>query len=147
MPKEYLSNHKEETKGGDSGTGRAEPHGIGTYLKEETDVMAYERRGLEQAMETQWGKVNERRRPQRNQDNGPVQGNHLKQHPLLNIQRFDGIDSNLNPSPLNSQEALIEAENELREQEKEKQLRKELQLGNTPENNPAYSRTPRMTRG
>lgn len=116
-----------------SGTGRAKPKGIDgvpvTYLVEETEFMQYERRGLEQQVERQFATVEERKKPQRQEGNTPGgTQDKMKQHPLLDSQRFDGIDPSLNPAPFGNQEAMIEFENERREQEKEKQLR----LGNMP---------------
>ena len=99
-----------------------------TYLLEETEEMHYERRGLEQKVERQLAYVEERRKPVRSHDSGPGQAESLKQHPLLDSQRFDGIDPSVNPAPFGNQEAMIEFENERREQELEKQLR----LGNVP---------------
>ena len=119
--------------GSSSGTGRAKPQGSDgfpvTYLVEETEFMQYERRGLEQQVERQFASVEERRKPQRKEGNTPGGAqDKMKQHPLLDSQRFDGIDPSLNPAPFGNQEAMIEFENERREQEMEKQLR----LGNMP---------------
>ena len=58
---------------------------------------------------------------------GELQNNML-QHPMLTSQRFDGIDSPLNPEPPLNTEARREFDNERRNQEQEKQLR----LGNMP---------------
>lgn len=128
-----------------SGTGRIKPHeGEGfptTYLIEETEFMQYERRGLEQQVERQLASVEERRKPQRKDGNTPGgMQEKMKQHPLLDSQRFDGIDPNLNPAPFGNQEAMIEFENERREQEMEKQLR----LGNMPKMGRNMTPEPRM---
>lgn len=127
-----------------SGTGRIKPHGDEgfptTYLVEETEFMQYERRGLEQQVERQLASVEERRKPQRKEDNGPGVQEKMKQHPLLDSQRFDGIDPSLNPAPFGNQEAMIEFENERREQEMDKQLR----LGNMPKMGRSMTPEPRM---
>jgi hypothetical protein len=60
------------------------------------------------------------------QEEAPENG--MLQNPWLNSQRFDGIDSNLNPEPPLNSDARREFDNERREQEMEKQLR----LGNMP---------------
>ena len=115
-----------------TGTGRIKPKdGEGfpaTYLVEETEQMNYERRGLEQQIERQLARVEERRKPKRDNNSGPGVQEKMKQHPLLDSQRFDGIDPNLNPAPFGNQEAMIEFENQQREQKLEQQLR----LGNMP---------------
>lgn len=120
------------TSGGSSGTGRIKPReneGFTSYLPEENEYMGYERRGLEQQVERQLAGVEERKKPQRKEGNEPggVEQK-LRQHPLLDSQRFDGIDPGLNPAPFGIQEAEIAFENERREQAQEKQLR----LGNMP---------------
>jgi hypothetical protein len=129
---------------GGTGTGRIKPHGDEgfptTYLVEETEFMQYERRGLEQQVERQLASVEERRKPQRKEDNGPGLQEKMKQHPLLDSQRFDGIDPSLNPAPFGNQEAMIEFENERREQEMDKQLR----LGNMPKMGRSMTPEPRM---
>ncbi len=127
-----------------SGTGRFTPFGDEgfptTYLIEETEFMQYERRGLEQQIERQLASVEERRKPQRKEGgNSPGMQEKMKQHPLLDSQRFDGIDPNLNPAPFGNQEAMIEFENERREQEMEKQLR----LGNMPKMGHSMTPEPR----
>jgi len=127
-----------------SGTGRLKPReGEGvpvTYLVEETEYMQYERRGLEQQIERQLASVEERKKPQRKESNGPGEQEKMKQHPLLDSQRFDGIDPSLNPAPFGNQEAMIEFENERREQNLEKQLR----LGNMPKMGRNMTPEPRM---
>ncbi len=128
---------------GGSGAGRIKPHegeGFTSYLIEENEYMGYERRGLEQKVEAQLARVEERRKPQRKNNDGPGVQESIKQHPLLDSQRFDGIDPNLNPAPFGNQEAMIEFENERREQEMEKQLR----LGNMPKMGRSNTPEPRM---
>lgn len=121
--------------GGSSGSGRIKPkdgEGFASYLVEETDQMRYERRGLEQQVERRLGRVEERKKPQRKTENTLTNGQEhmMKQHPLLDSQRFDGIDSSLNPAPFGNEEAKIAFENEKREQDQEKQLR--MGLNNAP---------------
>lgn len=134
----FVKDKHEQDDESDSGTssggaGRIKPkegEGFTSYLVEESEFMAYERRGLEQLVERQLASVEERKKPQR--DNGNTPGGmeqKLKQHPLLDSQKFDGIDPGLNPAPFGNEEATIAFENEKREQDKEKQLR----LGNMPQ--------------
>lgn len=129
---------------GGAGTGRIKPKdGEGfptTYLIEETEFMNYERRGLEQKVEGQFARVEERRKPKRDNNSGPGVQEQMKQHPLLDSQRFDGIDPSLNPAPFGNQEAMIEFENERREQKMEQQLR----LGNMPKMGRSMTPEPRM---
>ncbi len=130
-----------DSDSGSSGTGRIKPkegEGFVSYLPEETEHMAYERRGLEQQVERQLAGVEERKKPRRETGNEPGGTEQkLRQHPLLDSQRFDGIDPGLNPAPFGNQEAEIAFENEQREQNMEKQLRLGLapKMGksNTPE--------------
>ena len=139
------SNSGSASSSGGTGTGRIKPPGgevfPTTYLVEETEFMQYERRGLEQQVERQLASVEERRKPQRKADGpGPGQQEKMKQHPLLDSQRFDGIDPSLNPAPFGNQEAMIQFENERREQEMDKQLR----LGNMPKMGRSMTPEPRM---
>ena len=100
-----------------------------SYLVEETEFMGYERRGLEQQVERQLARVEDRKKPERQLGNTPGQQEQkIKQHPLLDSQRFDGIDPGLNPAPFGIESAEIDFENKQREQQLEKQLR----LGNMP---------------
>lgn len=136
-PEEQDSGSNSSSSSG-SDSGRRKPRdgeGFTTYLVEENEQMGYERRGLEQQIERQLATVQERKRPQREVGNAPggVEQN-IKQHPLLNSQRFDGIDPGLNPAPFGNQEAQIAFENERREQDQEKQLR----LGNMPKMGNSY---------
>lgn len=130
-----LAVEEEDDEGGSSGSKSGGEGGRVTYLEEESEWMGYARRGLEQHVERQLSQVEERRKPQReNTGNEPGLEQKLKQHPLLDSQRFDGIDPGLNPAPFGNEEALIAFENERREQEKEKQLR----LGNVPKMGNSY---------
>lgn len=121
-----------DSGGASGGAGRIKPkegEGFTSYLLEETEQMAYERRGLEQQVERAIAGVEERKKPQKNTGETPGgTEKKLRQHPLLDSQRFDGIDPGLNPAPFGNQEAEIAFENEQREQQMEKQLR----LGNMP---------------
>lgn len=60
----------------------------------------------------------------------------LMQNPLLDSQRFDGYDPNVNPSTIDNPDARREFDNERRNQEQEKQLRLGLSPGNTRKFNP-----------
>lgn len=142
--KDTPKNEEDDSQGGKAGgssggSGRRKPPGGDafptTYLVEETEQMQYERRGLEQVVERQLATVEERRKPKRDYNNeGPGQQEQIKQHPLLDSQRFDGIDPSLNPAPFGNEQAVIDFENERREQDKEKQLR----LGNMPKMGNSY---------
>ncbi len=116
---------------GDSGTGELKPDHIDlpSMLREETRAMEIRQRELEQSGHRQYGRINAREKD----PNEPRQGNELgmenngiKAHPLLQNQRFDGVDSNLNPAPPDNPDALAQFENERQEQERQKELR----LGN-----------------
>jgi len=63
----------------------------------------------------------------------------LMQNPLLDTQRFDGYDPNVNPSTIDNPDARREFDNERRRQEQEKQLR----LGLSPNNAKKFK--PKMT--
>lgn len=116
-----LNAQKEEEEGGTGG-------GIGELSPEEIVRLAAIRRQLEQAGHRRYARVNVRFKPESvpSQGYGPRQT--LKQHPWLITQRFDGIDKSLSADPRYHPDAAREFENEMREQEKEKQLR----LGNAP---------------
>lgn len=111
-----------------------------SYLVEETEMMARQRREMEQDGHRHYARVQARTHadPSQNQNanmaasEGAVQNNIL-QNPWLNSQRFDGVDPNLSPEPPLNSEAGREFDNERREQEMEKQLR----LGNMPRVSPA----------
>jgi hypothetical protein len=62
----------------------------------------------------------------------------LMQNPLLDNQRFDGIDPNVNPVPAMNTEARTEFDNIKREQELQKQLR----LGLSPDNAKQFNAKP-----
>lgn len=112
------------------------PQGKASYLVDETVSMDRQRRLEEQAGHRQLAKVNARAHSDEVQvtREGELQ-NSILQHPLLDGQRYDGIDPNLNPEPPLNTEARREFDNERREQEMEKQLR----LGNMPK----FSSTPK----
>jgi ssDNA-binding Zn-finger/Zn-ribbon topoisomerase 1 len=110
-----------------------------SILVEETETMDRERRLAEQEGHRRRARVNARehaeRQAQQQQGLQERYENTLMQHPMLNNQRFDGIDPNVNPEPALNTNARREFDNERREQEKEKQLR----LGNMPK----FSTTPK----
>lgn len=104
-----------------------------SYLKNETTKMDRQRRILEQTGHRQLARVKAREHADPDLTAAaPSQGeefeNGMMQHPFLNTQRFDGIDSNVNPAPPLNTDARREYDNQRREQELEKQLR----LGNMP---------------
>lgn len=101
----------------------------GSYLAAETFLMEQQRRLDEQQGHRQFAKVNakEHSEPLAASPEGELQNN-IEQHPDFNSQRYDGIDPNENPiPPLNSA-----ARREYDNAQREKQLRKELTLGNMP---------------
>ncbi|CAM2859038.1 Smr/MutS family protein [Legionella worsleiensis] len=104
--------------------------GNSSFLVAETKAMERKRRLAEQQGERQLAPVIAREHSDvehQASPEGELQ-NTILQHPVLDSQRFDGIDPNLNPEPPLNSEARREFDNERREQEKEKQLR----LGNMP---------------
>lgn len=101
-----------------------------SFLVVETKAMERQRRLAEQQGERRIALV--KAREHSNQEAQPaLEGqlqNSILQHPELASQRFDGIDSPLNPEPPLNTDARREFDNERRNQEQEKQLR----LGNMP---------------
>lgn len=117
------------------------PDGRETFLVDETKAMENERRLQEQRGHRKFARINAR---ERSLEDAPSQGNELsmgqgpKEHPFLQSQRFDGVAPNVSPAPDIGTDARREFDNELREQEKEKQLR----LGNELQNKNEYSHRP-----
>lgn len=117
----------------DIDVGRATKRGrnSGSILIAETKAMERSRRLMEQQGERKLASVKAREHSTEEQTQPRPEGelqNNILQHPALDSQRFDGVDTNLNPEPPLNTEARREFDNERREQEKEKQLR----LGNMP---------------
>ncbi|AUH71864.1 putative Smr domain protein [Legionella sainthelensi] len=108
-----------------------------SILVAETKAMERQRRLAEQQGERRLASV--KAREHSNQEAQPSPEGELQnsilQHPELNSQRFDGVDSALNPEPPLNTEARREFDNERRNQEQEKQLR----LGHMPK----FTNTPR----
>lgn len=122
-----------ESTGGTSrggATGRGKRKYVDSYLVEETTHMERERRLAEQHGHRKLARVHAREHHEQEQQPAPEGElqNSIMQHPKLDNQRFDGIDTNLNPEPPLNTEARREYDNERRNQEMEKQLR----LGNMP---------------
>ena len=93
--------------------------------------MAREQRLAEQLGHRRLAKLHAREHKEEQEHQAAPEGelqNSILQHPILDNQRFDGVDPNLNPEPPLNTEARREYDNEKREQEMEKQLR----LGNMP---------------
>lgn len=139
-----LRGDDDDDQGGDTDIGEAKPDGIDLpgSLKKETKDMENARREQEQKGHRQFGKVNASDRSIQDTP-GQEHGHGLKEHPLLAAnQRFDGVDTSLNPHPVDNQDARREFDNERREQEKEKQLR----LGYDPKqrNEKTLTSTPTM---
>lgn len=138
-----MSNDKEEPR--DNLAGRS-PFGKRSFsvLVDETRAMAREQRLAEQEGHRRLAKVNAREHPEEGQrPNAPdaeLQNNNMSQHPapMFNSQRFDGIDTTLNPAPDLNTEARLKYDNERREQEMEKQerLQNVLGLGKRPKFSP-----------
>jgi DNA-nicking Smr family endonuclease len=101
-----------------------------SFLVVETKAMERQRRLAEQQGERKLASVKAREHSDYEAQPGPEGElqNSIIQHPALASQRFDGIDSPLNPEPPLNTDARREFDNERRNQEMEKQLR----LGNMP---------------
>lgn len=103
-----------------------------SYLVDDTPGMDRVRRLAEQDGHRRLAKVHAREHSEASQQQEPVpEGelqNNILQNPWLDSQRFDGVDTNLNPEPALNAEAKREFDHERQQQEMEKQLR----LGNTP---------------
>lgn len=102
-----------------------------SYLVDDTPEMDRARRLAEQEGHRRLAKVHAREHAPQNQQQLAAEGelqNNILQNPWLDSQRFDGVDTNLNPVPALNEEAGKEFDNERQQQEMEKQLR----LGNTP---------------
>lgn len=125
----------------DGGTGlpTRKPPGFegGSFLVDETFLMDREQREAEQQGHRQLAKVNAREHHEEQQKSvpeGELQ-NSIHQHPWLDRQIFDGIDTGpLSPDPPLNSEAYTEMQN----REREEQLEKQLRLGNMPK----FSSTP-----
>jgi hypothetical protein len=132
----------EEDEGGEDGQARGiKPSDeFVSMLVGETERMENDRRLLEQQGHKKLAKVNQRERSEKSQSvsNEMDYESNMKQHPLLQNQRFDGIDPNLTPEPPLNSDARREYDNARREQEMEKQLR----LGNMPKFKASTPRPP-----
>ncbi len=108
-----------------------------SFLIAETKAMERQRRLAEQQGERRIASVKARTHSDYEAQPGPEGElqNNILQHPELDNQRFDGIDSPLNPEPPLNTNARREYDNERRNQEQEKQLR----LGNMPK----FTNTPK----
>jgi len=128
--------------GGDGG--RRKPPPPSTYIKE-TRAMANDRRDKEQSGHRGLGiSVHARERvndePLSMEQSLEAQSSStLMSNPLLDSQRFDGIDPNVNPAPALNTDARTEYDNLKREQEMEKQLRLGLMPSNSKKFNPKPS--------
>lgn len=106
----------------------------GSYLVDESTSMDRKRRQQEQQGHSRFAKVHAREHPdeeQRSTPEGELQ-NSIRQHPLLDGQKNDGIDNGLNPEPPLNTEARREFDNERNEQQLKKQLALGLAPGFTP---------------
>jgi len=102
-----------------------------SYLVDDTPGMDRARRLAEQDGHRRLAKVHAREHNEEQHQQPAPEGelqNNILQNPWLDSQRFDGVDTNLNPAPSMNPEAGREFESERQEQEMEKQLR----LGNAP---------------
>jgi hypothetical protein len=121
---------------------RRKPTEPPTRFKKETKVMENMRRDMEQAGHRKFGVhvlANERSNEEtlsNDLEMGMEQQSSLMENPLLDSQRFDGIDPNVNPKPDLSSTARKEFDNAKREQEMEKQLRLGLMPGANKKFNP-----------
>lgn len=103
-----------------------------SYLVDDTPGMDRVRRLAEQDGHRRLAKVHAREHHELSQQQEPAPEGELQnsilQNPWLDSQRFDGVDTNLNPAPALNSEAKREFDSERQQQEMEKQLR----LGNAP---------------
>ena len=111
-----------------------------SFLVEETTSMARKQRELEQQGNRKLTKVHTKERFDPEQSTSP-EGElqqHLKSHPYL--ERMNGMaDPTVSPNPTDNSESSRKFSNEKNEQERQKQLRKELSLGKAP----TYSTAPK----
>ena len=127
------------------GTGTRKPKGLEVLgLRSETRQMEIDQRKLEQAGHRQYAQINAREKNPNEPTQSPEldQGNGMKEHPLLQNQRYDGTDGALNPSPPNNPDALWIYENERQEEEKAKELRLGNELSNTKQYQPGMMPRP-----
>ena len=123
--------------------GRRKPPPPSTF-KQETRVMENARRDKEQSGHRGLGisvHANERVNDEplsMEQSLEAQNSSSLMSNPLLDSQRFDGIDPNVNPAPALNTDARTEYDNLRREQEMEKQLR----LGLMPSNSKTFNPKP-----
>ena len=102
-----------------------------SFLVDDTPSMDRARRLAEQDGHRRLAKVHAREHNEGLQQQPAPEGelqNNILQNPWLDSQRFDGVDTNLNPAPSMNPEAGREFESERQQQEMEKQLK----LGNAP---------------
>ena len=127
----------------ESGGGRRKPPPPSSY-KEETRVMENARRDKEQSGHRGLGisvHANERVNDEplsMEQSLEAQNSSSLMSNPLLDSQRFDGIDPNVNPAPALNSDARTEYDNLKREQE----LKKQLRLGLMPSNSKTFNPKP-----
>lgn len=102
-----------------------------SFLVDDTPSMDRARRLAEQDGHRRLAKVHAREHHEASQQQPAPEGelqNNILQNPWLDSQRFDGVDTHLNPEPSLNPEAGAEFDSERQQQEMEKQLR----LGNAP---------------
>ena len=143
MPKDKLikkrspSSLDKESAEGDSGSETRRKKG-GGFLAGETTAMEERRRLFEQAGLRAYGDVHVRLKSQRDLGQTPENVEGMKTHPLLDSQRFDGIDPSVTPYPINS----IEAQEEYKKKQLQKQHEQKLRLGLAYERKTAPRFTP-----
>lgn len=124
--------------------GRSRTFNAPSTFKQETRVMENARRDLEQTGHRRLGIAVHARERINDEPLSLEQGidaeaaSSLMQNPLLDNQRFDGVDPNVNPVPAMNTAARTEFDNIKREQELEKQLR----LGLSPDNAKRFNAKP-----
>jgi len=114
-----------------SGTRRLPGGREPSLLVEETKSMDRRRREAEQQGHRQFAAVKAREHSDNEVQNPSLEGdlqNDIPQHPELISQRFDGVDSPLNPDPPLNSAARRELDNAERKQQEELSLR----LGHQP---------------
>ena len=104
-----------------------------TYLADDTIERENQRRPKEQEglrrLSGMSVKGHDRKAPTESADIGLEQqmGSGLEEHPMLDKQQFDGIDSSVDPIPTNITDPKLL--DEIREQQRELQLQKDIKLG------------------
>lgn len=116
-----------------------------SILKDASKNMEWERRQEEQQGHRHHLKVQVQEAKEQKENEQSLEGemeHQARQHPFLDKQTFDGIDSTVNPAPALNTDARTQFDNERREQEKELRLRLENRLENSYQHSPSTAPKP-----